>query len=44
MEEDEIMACMSLKKWNEFQKKWDEMVEIVGRLAEVNGVDFHSTF
>jgi len=32
MEEDEIMACMSLKKW-------EEIVEIVEKLAEVNGVD-----
>ncbi len=39
MEEDEIMACMSLKKWNMFLERWGEMVEIVKKLAEVNGVE-----
>ena len=37
MEEDEILACMSLREWN-------ELVEIVKKLAEINGVDFHSSF
>jgi len=33
MEEDEgMMACMSLREWN-------ELVEIVKRLAEVNGIE-----
>jgi len=32
MEEDEIMACMSLKKWN-------EIVALIERLRETNNTE-----
>jgi len=32
MEDGEVVACMPIREWN-------ELVEIIEKLAEVNGVD-----